>query len=234
MTRDLVTPDSPAGTSPRSTQPLSEFSRELLKHSPVLMARARRLTRDDSQAADLVQDTLLKALRAQKQYQEGTNLLAWLLKILRNTFITRYHRSQLERGVVDAVVSEPLVDGWIGTASMQSMREPEANALRPDIERRIRAAVQDLPDEFRQVVLLADVEGYSYREIAEDLGCPIGTVMSRLYRARRQLRSSLEQHAIDLGLICDPSTSPGAADQPCAEAPIELDSFRSSNSRRSS
>src|SRR5690606_651211 len=121
----------------------------------------------------------------------------------------------------------------VGAASMRAMRDPEANALRPDMERRIRSAVDALPEDFRQVVLLADVEGYAYREIADELGCPIGTVMSRLYRARRQLRSSLEQHALDLGLIDARSAEP-SAQRPAAEersVPINLEAFRAGTRR---
>ncbi len=219
--------------SEQTANRVGDFSSELLLHAGALLARARRLTRDESQAEDLVQDTLVKALRAREQYQEGTNLRAWLLKIQRNAFITRYHRKQLEKVSTDVSLAEPLIDGWVGAASMRAMRDPEANALRPDMERRIRSAVDALPEDFRQVVLLADVEGYAYREIADELGCPIGTVMSRLYRARRQLRSSLEQHALDLGLIDARSAEP-SAQRPAAEersVPINLEAFRAGTRR---
>jgi RNA polymerase sigma-70 factor (ECF subfamily) len=222
-----------ADPSPKESAQVSDFSTELLQHAPALLARAKRLARDETQAEDLVQDTLVKALRARQQYQAGTNLRAWLLKILRNTFITRYHRKQLERASADPSFAEPLADGWIGSSSMRAMRDPEANALRPDMEQRIRSAVEELPQDFRQVVLLADVEGYAYREIAEELDCPIGTVMSRLYRARRQLRSKLQQHAIDLGLLDGEEEQGQATSVAETDSPINLEAFRS-NSRRSS
>lgn len=167
------------------------------------MAVATRLTRNPVEGEDLVQDTLVKAMRAHHQFEPGTNLKAWLLRILTNTFINRYRRGSLERSVTECEDTDPLWDGWMSTASMEAMRDPESAALRPMLEAEIRAALASLPEDFRLVVVLADVEELSYREIADILGCPIGTVMSRLHRGRRMLKLKLVDHARELGIIPD-------------------------------
>ena len=182
---------------------LTPFERDALSHLPSLLAVATRLTRNSVESEDLVQDTLLKAMRAYSQFEPGTNLKAWLLRILTNTFINRYRRGSLERSVVDGDDADPLWDGWMSTASMEAMRDPESTALRPMLEAEIRAALSALPEDFRLVVVLADVEELSYREISEIIGCPIGTVMSRLHRGRRMLKTKLLDHARELGIIAD-------------------------------
>jgi len=199
---------------------LEEFERALLAHGPNLLAVATRLSRNRAEAEDLVQDTLVKALRAKDQYEAGTNLKAWLLKILKNTFINRYRRTGLERNVIDGPDADPLADGWIGASTLRSMREPEAQALRPILEREITAALDSIPEEFRLIVLLADVEELSYKEIADLVGCPIGTVMSRLHRGRRLLKTRLLEHARALGLAAE------AIDPAPQEQPVKLDAYR--------
>lgn len=205
---------------PEPRAELEEFERALLAHGPNLLAVATRLSRNRAEAEDLVQDTLVKALRAKDQYEAGTNLKAWLLKILKNTFINRYRRTGLERNVIDGPDADPLADGWIGASTLRSMREPEAQALRPILEREITAALDAIPEEFRLIVLLADVEELSYKEIADLVGCPIGTVMSRLHRGRRLLKTRLLEHARALGLAAE------AIDAPAPEQPVKLDAYR--------
>jgi RNA polymerase sigma-70 factor (ECF subfamily) len=187
-----------------------------------LLAVATRLSRNRAEAEDLVQDTLVKALRAKDQYESGTNLKAWLLKILKNTFINRYRRSGLERNVIDGPDADPLADGWIGASTLRSMRDPEGQALRPILEREINAALDAIPEEFRLIVLYADVEELSYREIADAVGCPIGTVMSRLHRGRRLLKARLVEQARTLGIAGE---GPGAAEA-APEPPVKLDAYR--------
>lgn len=217
-----------------------DFEQETLSHLEALMAFARRLTKSQAEAEDLVQDTYVKAIRARGQFQEGTNLRAWLLRILRNTFINRYHRGSLERSLVAKPVTDPVSDGWISSATMRATRDAENLALRPELARHICAAINDLPEEFRMVVLLADVEEFAYKEIAATLECPIGTVMSRLHRGRKLLKARLLQQARDNGLI-DIETSVGEAPtQTSAEAttptdvaqPVDLSSFRERNQSR--
>jgi RNA polymerase sigma-70 factor, ECF subfamily len=205
---------------------LTPFERDALSHLPSLLAVATRLTRSSVESEDLVQDTLFKAMRAQGQFEPGTNLKAWLLRILTNTFINRYRRGSLERSVVEASDADPLWDGWMSTASMEAMRDPESTALRPMLEAEIRSALATLPEDFRLVVVLADVEELSYREISEILGCPIGTVMSRLHRGRRTLKLRLVDHARELGIIPDEPENDMTMRQ-AYEEPVRLADYRS-------
>jgi RNA polymerase sigma-70 factor, ECF subfamily len=205
---------------------LEEFERSILENAPNLLAVACRLGRNRAEAEDLVQDTLVKALRAREQYESGTNLKAWLLKILKNTFINRYRRSGLEKAVLEGPDADPLADGWIGASTLRAMRDPESQALRPVIQEEIVRALDAIPEEFRMVVLLADVEELSYREIADLIGCPIGTVMSRLHRGRRLLKTSLIEHARALGF------APEVPEPAPARGPVELDVYRAKRSGR--
>jgi RNA polymerase sigma-70 factor (ECF subfamily) len=164
-------------------------------------------------------------MRAHSQFEPGTNLKAWLLRILTNTFINRYRRGSLERSVAESDDADPLWDGWMSTASMEAMRDPESAAIRPMLEAEIRAALAELPDDFRLVVLLADVEELSYREIADILSCPIGTVMSRLHRGRRLLKLKLADHARELGIIPDNVDDTRTHDMVEAE-PVSLAKYR--------
>jgi RNA polymerase sigma-70 factor (ECF subfamily) len=200
--------------------PQQEFEREVLEQLPSLLAVATRLTRNPSQAEDLVQDAVLKAIRAQSQFESGTNLRAWLLKILTNTFINRHRRGGLERSVLESPDADPLADGWVSASTIEAMRDPESQALRPILEAEIGKALDELPDEFRLAVVLSDVEDLSYKEIADIMGCPIGTVMSRLHRGRRMLKGRLYEHALAFGII-GPEASIGERD-----SVIELERFR--------
>ena len=207
-------------------EPLNLFEHDALSHLPSLLAVAARLTRNTAESEDLVQDTLVKAMRAKGQFEPGTNLKAWLLRILTNTFINRYRRGSLERSIVDGADADPLWDGWMSTSSMEAMRDPESTALRPMLEAEIRAALAELPEDFRLAVVLADVEELSYREISDILGCPIGTVMSRLHRGRRILKMKLIDHARELGIV--PDTLPTETSEKVAESqPVNLGEYRS-------
>jgi RNA polymerase sigma-70 factor, ECF subfamily len=199
----------------------SDFERETLANLPSLLSVAVRLTRSVPEGEDLVQDTLVKAMRARGQFADGTNLRAWLLRILTNTFINRYRRGGLERSVLDGPGADPLADGWVGASTMEAMRDPESQALRPVVAREIRQALDELPEEFRLVVLLSDVEELSYKEIAEVVGCPIGTVMSRLHRGRRLLQAKLFEHARALGIV-----GPEPVLFREKEAPVDLETYR--------
>jgi RNA polymerase sigma-70 factor (ECF subfamily) len=214
-----LSPSTRSGISPE------DFEREALSQLSALLAVAGRLTRNSSEAEDLVQDTFVKAMRARQQFELGTNMRAWLLRILTNTFINRYRRGGLERSVIEGPDADPLADGWIGSATLEAMRDPESRALRPMLEAEINRALDSIPDEFRVVVVLADVEEMSYREIADTLGCPIGTVMSRLHRGRRLLKSRLYEHARAMGII---GPEPVVGEPETAEAaPIDMMSWRS-------
>jgi RNA polymerase sigma-70 factor (ECF subfamily) len=178
-----------------------KFAEEAASHIDALYAVACRLTRNPTEAEDLVQDALVKAMRASDQFQPGTNLKAWLFRILTNTFINKYRRGGLERSVFDGPDADPLVDGWVSASTMRQLRDPEQVALMPIVEGEVQKALDELPTEFKLAVILCDVEEFSYEEIAQIMGCPIGTVMSRLHRGRKLLQKSLYNHALSLGIV---------------------------------
>jgi RNA polymerase sigma-70 factor (ECF subfamily) len=151
---------------------------------------------------------------------------AWLIKILTNTFINRFRRGGLEKSVLDGPDADPLADGWVSTASMQAMRSPETAALRPLLQREIVKALDQLPDEFRMAVVLVDAEELSYKEVADIMGCPIGTVMSRLHRGRRMLKATLYEHARAMGIVGPEDRVGGKSEMPEAEQPVSLDEYR--------
>jgi RNA polymerase sigma-70 factor, ECF subfamily len=172
------------------------FDEEALPHLDALYRVALRLTGDPSQAEDLVQDTMLKAYRSWKQYRPGTNAKGWLLTILRNTFINDYRRRKHEPIAMDLEAVEP-------HALDRSLEEvdPEGSFFAQIVDARVLEAIDALPTEFREVLVLSDVEGMRYAEIAETLQIPVGTVKSRLFRARRQLQAVLYAHAVEMGYI---------------------------------
>ena len=197
------------------------FETEALRCLDALYGVACRMTKNPADAEDLVQDTMVKAMRAREQYQAGTNLKAWLFKILTNTYINKFRRGGLERSVLDGPDADPLADGWVGAASMRSMRDAETQALRPLLEAEIDRALEELPEEFRLAVVLSDVEELSYKEIAEAMGCPVGTVMSRLHRGRRLLQKSLYDQAVAMGI-----TAPLAEEATAQPAPVDIGAYR--------
>lgn len=199
---------------------LDPFEVELLGHLDALYAVSCRMTRSTTEAEDLVQDTVVKAMRARDQFEPGTNLKAWLLRILTNTFINRYRRGGMERDLLDSADAESLTDGWIGATTMRAMRDPEMAALTPLVEAEVQRALDELPSEFRAAVVLSDIEELSYKEIADAMGTPIGTVMSRLHRGRKLLQKTLRDHAVAMGIISD--TPAKKAEQ----APADLAAYR--------
>ncbi len=178
-------------SSPENNKEVDTFSEEALTHLDAMYGVACKLTRNPTEAEDLVQDAFVKAMRARQQFHPGTNLTAWLFRILTNTFINKYRRGGLERSVFDGPDADPLADGWVSANTMRQLRDPEQIALLPMVEGEIQRALDALPPEFKLAVVLCDVEEFSYEEIAQIMGCPIGTVMSRLHRARRRLAEEL-------------------------------------------
>jgi len=172
------------------------FDAEALPHLDALYRVALRLTGDPSQAEDLVQDTMLKAYRAWRQYRPGTNAKGWLLTILRNTFINDYRRRKLEPVAMDLEAVEP-------HALYRAVEEtdPEGAFFSKIVDAKVLEAIDALSPEFREVLVLSDIEGMRYAEIAETLQVPVGTVKSRLFRARRQLQAALYAHAVEMGYI---------------------------------
>jgi RNA polymerase sigma-70 factor (ECF subfamily) len=170
------------------------FERQALEYSNELYNTALRYARNEKDAEDLVQETWLRAFTAWEQFQQGTNCRAWLFRILTNNFINEYRRVNKERRWI--IRNDPLVS----PARRRAALDPEGALLETLLGDEVVAALRDLPEDFRRVVMLADLQGLSYREIAEKLDCPLGTVMSRLYRARRQLEASLVDYAKKQGI----------------------------------
>jgi RNA polymerase sigma-70 factor (ECF subfamily) len=166
---------------------------EALTHLDALYRTALRMTRNPQDAEDLVQETYLRALRALDQFQDGTNLRAWLFRILTNAFINQYRqRSRAPRSEsIDDVEEFYLYSHLLDSGFQPSSSNPEHEVLDRLVDDDIIKALEELPDQFREVVLLADVEGFSYKEIADILDIKIGTVMSRLHRGRRRLQKEL-------------------------------------------
>ncbi|WP_166987343.1 sigma-70 family RNA polymerase sigma factor [Canibacter zhoujuaniae] len=177
------------------------FIEQAMPYLDQLYAAAMRMTRNKHDAEDLVQETFMKAFTAFERFQQGTNMKAWLYRILTNSYINRYRKAQREPrlGATDEMADWQLGDAESMTAS--NARSAEAEALDKIPAPVVSKALGELKPDFRMVVLLTDVEGFSYREIAEMLNVPIGTVMSRLHRARKQLREMLHDYAVAEGII---------------------------------
>ena len=179
----------------------ARFERDVLPLLPSLYGAAMRMTRNPTDAEDLIQDTYLRAFRGFAGFQEGTNLKAWLYRILTNSFINTYRKKQREPQTVEGPDD---VDEWylydrLGGRSVEVSAENEVLDRIPDAD--VKAALESIPENFRLAVLLADVEGFSYKEIAEIMEVPIGTVMSRLHRGRKALERALWDTAKERGLI---------------------------------
>src|ERR1700749_339078 len=181
----------------------AQFSELAMEYMGSLYSAALRMTRNPSDAEDLVQETYLKAYRAFGSFKEGTNLKAWLYRILTNTFINSYRarKRRPEQTELDDVEDLYLYRRLGGLEAVSAGRSAEEEVLEHFTESDIKAAVESLPEQFRMAVLLADVEGFSYKEIAEILDVPIGTVMSRLHRGRRALQKTLHEFGTSRGLV---------------------------------
>ncbi len=181
------------------------FEDDAMQYAPQLYSAAMRMARNPADAEDLVQETFLKAYRAYHTFEAGTNLKAWLYRILTNTYINRYRKKQRRPDEVELGDTQDLyLYRKIGSAeSADFSTSAEEAVLEGLVEADIKAAVESLPENFRVPVLLADLEGFSYKEIADILDIPIGTVMSRLHRGRKALQRELYEYARTRGLLPD-------------------------------
>jgi RNA polymerase sigma-70 factor, ECF subfamily len=186
--------------------PRALFEEQALPYMDQLYAAAMRLTRNPADAADLVQETFVKAYQAFGQFQQGTNLKAWLYRIQTNTFINNYRKNQRNpyQGTIDDLEDWQL-GGAESVTQSTSTRSAEAEAIDHLPDSAVKDALQAIPEDFRMAVYFADVEGFSYQEIADIMKTPVGTVMSRLHRGRRMLRELLADYARERG-IAQPAT----------------------------
>ena len=189
----------------------SKFADMAMEHMPALYGAALRMTRKPADAEDLVQETYLRAYRGFGGFTEGTNLRAWLYRILTNTFINTYRAKKRRPQETDV---EDVEDLYLyrrlgGESTAPTGRSPEDLVMENIQEDEVKAAIEALPDQFRIAVLLADVEGFSYQEIAEITEVPIGTVMSRIHRGRRALQKALFEFGKRRGLVDDSHNGDG-------------------------
>jgi RNA polymerase sigma-70 factor (ECF subfamily) len=208
---DMTAPEPEVPETTTVPDVRSLFEEQALPFMDQLYAAGLRMTRNPADAADLVQETFVKAFAAFSQFQQGTNLKAWLYRILTNTFINNYRKKQRDpyQGTID-----DLEDWQLGGAESvtqgRSTRSAEAEAIDHLPDSAVKDALQAIPEDFRMAVYFADVEGFSYQEIADIMKTPVGTVMSRLHRGRRMLRDLLADYAQERGLSAVRGAAPTA------------------------
>ena len=195
MEKVSVQPNAESGVS------AWDFDSQAMPYLDSLYNTAYRMTRSSEDAEDLVQETYFKAYKYYDKFEEGTNLKAWLFKILKNTFINSYRKKQQAPPRADFADIEESFESIVRDDSGQQAKTPEEELLDKVLDEDVQHAMEELPHDYRMVVLLADLEGFSYKEIADILEIPVGTVMSRLYRGRRLLEEALLKYAREHGYI---------------------------------
>jgi RNA polymerase sigma-70 factor (ECF subfamily) len=208
-----------------------DFEREALPHLQALYSAAVRLTRNERDAEDLVQDTLLRAYRFFDSFEAGTNCKAWLFRILTNVFCNRYREKEREQEIMaEAKSSDANVEQFFAGVQGDAGRDVETALLGRLVSEDVERALAEIPQDFRMVVILADLEDFSYKQIADIMDCPAGTVMSRLYRGRKLLQRILFNYAVEQGIV-DPGRAPERAAEAAAGGrssgvTLDLESFR--------
>lgn len=215
----------------------AEFERQALVHVDALYGAAYRLTRNARDAEDLVQDSLLRAYRFWDSFEQDSNCKAWLLRIVTNTFINEYQRKKRSREVLDAATAEQeATDGVLVHADATVRQSPERTLLDRSVSDDVQRALDALPEDFRTAVVLCDVQGLSYKEIAEIMQTPVGTVMSRLFRGRKLLATALRDFAVAEGYVRDGagSSTAGSSEAKQEAKTIDLEKYRATKAREGS
>jgi RNA polymerase sigma-70 factor (ECF subfamily) len=208
-----------------SSKKEKQFEAEALPHARALYGAAMRLTRSPDDAADLVQETFLKAFRAFDQFEPGTNCKAWLFRILTNAFINKYRRRVKEREILEGEHQQSAEDNLVHLPSKKSTLDPEGALVDKSLSDEVLKALDAVPVDFKTVVVLSDIEGFSYKEIADICDIPVGTVMSRLFRGRRILQEQLFDYAVESGVL-RPTLDGGE------DGPLVLDDYRKRRARK--
>lgn len=195
------------------------FEREAMPHLGALYGTAMRLTRQSNDAEDLVQETVLKAYKAFDQFELGTNCKAWMFRILTNTFINKYRRKVKEREILEGSERVAAQHFLVHPPSKKAALDPENAYSDQFMSDEVLVALEQVPTDFREVVVLSDIHGFPYKDIAEMLAVPVGTVMSRLFRGRRILQEQLFGFAVEQGIL-RPSLDGGE------DAPLSLEDYR--------
>ncbi|MGM0556610.1 MAG: sigma-70 family RNA polymerase sigma factor [Myxococcota bacterium] len=182
---------------------MQQFEDEAMPHLDELYATALRYTKNEKDAEDLVQETFVKAYTNWHRFEQGTNCRAWLFTILTNTFINKYRRKKKEREILNADDLRPIEQFFFNREKTDYYDSPERETMHKIFSTDVREALSSLSEEFRAVVMLADLNDFSYKEIAYILDCPVGTVMSRLFRGRKMMRQALVDTAYERGIIRD-------------------------------
>lgn len=185
----------------KKAKQLDEFQGLIEQHLDGMFRVALRYTRDKALAEDLVHDTVVRALRFQDKFERGTNFKAWIYTVLTHTFIHRYRRQKREREILEGATQEDVASNLRSEASRELAAHPEAAYVEHMLSDDVVKALDSLPEDFRSVVVLCDLEGLAYKDIAEAVDVPVGTVMSRLYRGRRLLEQKLAGLAVERGII---------------------------------
>ena len=204
----------------KKNRQLDEFQALIETNLDGMFRVAMRYTRDKAQAEDLVHDTVVRALRFQDRFERGTNFKAWIYTVLTHTFIHRYRRQKREREILEGATQDDVASQLRSDEARALAATPELAYVEHMLSDDVVKALDALPEDFRTVVVLCDLEGLAYKDIAEAVDCPVGTVMSRLYRGRRLLEQKLAGLAIERGII-----KPGARE--AAESRVlDLQTFR--------